>query len=320
MPAPIPADTARPIMSVSGLVSFESLGITDAHNHVWIDSIPDAPPDSPVLDQFDEILKELVEFCGQGGSSILDCQPGGCGRDGNKLFTLAKLTGVHLIACTGFHRKKYYPPDHWLWKSSTEQVADYFSMEIENGLSETVETPVPVRAGFIKIALEAAWSDCPLTAIEAAAEVARRTGKLMEIHTEKGVLAERACIYLTDKGVLPSQLVVCHMDKRPDISLHQALASYGVLLEYDTFYRSKYKPETKLWPLIDQMIGSGHSKSIALGTDMAAAELYHSIGGGPGLASLPGEIRKSLVERGIPEAAQRQLLGENIARRLAGLD
>lgn len=94
------------------------------------------------------------------------------------------------------------------------------------------------------------------------------------------------------------------MDKRPDLSLHQALASFGAMLEYDTFYRAKYNPEKNLWPLIEQMVALGHSGSIALGTDMAEAELYHSIGGGPGLASLPGEIRKQLKERGIPVPAR----------------
>jgi hypothetical protein len=52
---------------------------------------------------------------------------------------------------------------------------------------------------------------------------------------------------------------------------------------------------------------------------MAEAELYHSIGGGPGLSSLPGEIHRQLQEKAIPATAQNQLLGANIARRLAGL-
>ena len=310
---------SRPIMTVTGPISYAKLGITDAHNHVWINSIPGEAPDNPVLGQFELILRELVEYREHGGESILDCQPGGCGRDGNKLLALAKASGVNLVACTGFHRKKYYPPDHWLWQADAEQVCDYLCSELEHGLAETRETSSPVRAGFIKIALEAAWADCPASALEAAAEAAHRTRALLEIHTEKGALAERACIYFNGRDVSPSQLVLCHMDKRPDFSLHQALASFGALLEYDTFYRPKYNPDMNLWPLIEQLVALGHSRSIALGTDMAEAELYHSIGGGPGLASLPGEIRKQLKERGIPEPARKQLLGENIARRLAGL-
>ena len=54
-------------------------------------------------------------------------------------------------------------------------------------------------------------------------------------------------------------------------------------------------------------------------TDMAEAALYHQIGGGPGLASLPGEIKEKLTARGIPEIDRQQMLGGNIARRLAGI-
>jgi predicted metal-dependent phosphotriesterase family hydrolase len=310
---------SRQVMTVSGHIPYEQLGITDAHNHLWIGPVPGADPKGPILNQFDHILKELIEYRTLGGASILDCQPGGCGRDGSKLLTLSKSSGVNLIACTGFHRKKYYPLGYWLWGAGAQEVCDYLSSELEQGLVETLETPSPVRAGFIKIALEAVWADCPQAALEGAAQAAQQTKALLEIHTEKGALAERACTYFTDRGILSTQLVLCHMDKKPDLSLHKALASFGALLEYDTFYRPKYNPEANLWSLIEQMVGSGHSDRVALATDMAEAELYHSIGGGPGLSSLPGEIRNQLKEKGIPEFAQKQLLGANIARRLAGL-
>jgi hypothetical protein len=59
---------------------------------------------------------------------------------------------------------------------------------------------------------------------------------------------------------------------------------------------------------------------VALATDMAEAGLYRTLGGGPGLASLPGEIKARLTAMGIAEISVQQMLGGNIARRLAGLD
>ena len=314
------ASAARPVMTVQGPVPYASLGITDAHNHLWIEPVPGANPGNPVLAQYDLILKELVSYREQGGGTILDCQPGGCGRDGNRLLALSKASGVNLVACTGFHRRKYYPPDFWLWDASARQVSDYFVAELEHGLVETLESASPVRAGFIKVALEAAWAECPAAALEGAAAAAQMTKAVLEIHTEKGSLAEKACIYFTERGLLPGQLVLCHMDKRPDLSLHKALAGFGVLLEYDTFFRPKYNPSANLWPLLEGMLNAGLSGHIALATDMAEAEQYHYIGSGPGLASLPEEIQNQLKEKGIPEAARMQLLGGNIARRLAGLN
>ena len=309
----------RQVMTVQGLVGYERLGITDAHNHVWIDPVPGSDPGSPVLNRFDAILNELVEYREKGGGALLDCQPGGCGRDANQLLKLSKTAGVHIVASTGFHRKKYYSPDFWLWKAGAQEICEFLCTELEQGLTETLDGPSQVKAGFIKIAIEASWAECPHAALEGAAYAAVKTKALMEIHTEKGALAEKACIYFSDHGLLPQQLVLCHMDKRPDFGLQKELGRLGVLLEYDTFHRPKYNPSENLWPLLDHMVGAGLSDRIALATDMAESELYHFIGGGAGLASLPGQILKQLHEREIPETECCQLAGGNIARRLAGI-
>jgi 5-phospho-D-xylono-1,4-lactonase len=309
----------RPVITVQGPVPFEQLGITDAHNHMWIEPVLGADSASPVLNQFAPILKELVQYREKGGGTLLDCQPQGCGRDGNQLLALSNASGVNLVACTGIHRKKYYPQNHWLWNAQAGKICDFLCSELEQGLLETLNVTSPVKAGFIKIALEAVWTDCPQAAMEGAALAALKTKALIEIHTEKGALAEKACLYFMDLGLLPNQLALCHMDKRPDLGLQKELARLGVLLEYDTFYRLKYDPSANLWPLIELMVGAGFSDHVALATDMAEAELYQFIGGGPGLASLPGEIRDQLIAKGFPETVQKQLLGGNIARRLAGL-
>jgi predicted metal-dependent phosphotriesterase family hydrolase len=314
-----PPSEPRPVITVQGPIPYEHLGITDAHNHLWIKPVSDSDPSAPVLNQFDPILKELIEYREKGGETLLDCQPEGCGRDGNQLLALSKASRVNLIACTGFHRNKYYPQDHWLWEAGAQAVCDFLYSELEQGLSETLQMPSPVKAGFIKVALEASWADCPQAALEGAASAAFKSKALIEIHTEKGLLAEKACVYFTDLEVLPIQLVFCHMDKRPDIGLHQELAHLGALLEYDTFYRPKYNPAANLWPLIEHMVNAGYSDRIALATDMAEAELYYLIGGGAGLSSLPGEIQNQLTAKGFPETARMQMLGGNIARRLAGI-
>jgi predicted metal-dependent phosphotriesterase family hydrolase len=308
------------VETVQGPIDYDRLGITDAHNHMWIDTVPGSDPGAPVLNQFEPILKDLIEYREKGGGALLDCQPVGCGRNGNQLLALSKASGVHIIACTGFHRKKYYSPDYWLWKANAQEICEALCSELALGLFETLETGSPFKAGFIKIAIEAAWADCPQAALEGAAAAARNSRTLLEIHTEKGALAEKACIYFIDQGVLPNQLVLCHMDKRPDFGLQKELARLGVLLEYDTFYRPKYKPAENLWPLLEHMVAAGLSDRIALATDMAESELYRFIGGGAGLGSLPGEIQEQLHQKGILENDRKNMLGGNITRRLAGLN
>jgi 5-phospho-D-xylono-1,4-lactonase len=313
-------ERTRPVCTVLGEIPYQSLGIADAHNHVWIDPIPGAAPAAPVLDQFDKLNAELKLYRAAGGESLLDCQPGGCGRNANRLFELSHASGVHIIACTGFHRRKYYASGHWLFKTDAEQVAQYFSQELTSALEETRDQPKPVRAGFIKIALESVWNASFQPGLEGAAVAAAQADSLVEIHTEQGRLAEKAAIFFEDHGVSPDRLVLCHMDKRPDTGLHMELARFGVLLEYDTFYRPKYAPESRLWSLIDTMVEAGFSHRVVLATDMAEAAMYRTIGDGPGLASLPTEIKMRLVKMGISESPIQQMLGGNIARRLAGLD
>jgi phosphotriesterase-related protein len=309
----------RPIHTVLGELPFTRLGIVDTHTHAWIEPVQGADPTSPVLDQYGKIYEELKRYRLAGGSSLLDCQPGGCGRNANRLIQLSRESGVNIIACTGFHRRKYYAPDYWLFHADIEDIADYFIKELCISMEETDGQPEKAVAGFIKIALEAEWESTPQKALMAAIIAARETGALVEIHTEKGALAEKVVSVFEDNGVRPQRLVICHIDKQADFELHSKLASVGVLLEYDTFYRPKYRPEENLWPLIQKMVHHGLVNHIALANDMAEAAMYRTIANGPGLESLPGEIKDRLLSMGCPENSIRQMLGENIARRLAGI-
>ena len=308
------------VNTVLGPLSHLVFGITDAHNHVWIDPIDGAAKGSPVLNDQEMITRELGEYIKAGGKTILDCQPGGCGRDANMLMDLSITSGVNIIACTGFHRRKYYPQNNSCWEWSEQKWTDYLISELEEGVVESKQNQKTIKAGFIKIAMESEWEETPQSALSGAVNAARETGAAVEIHTEKGILAENIVEHFLDKGVNSSQIVLCHMDKRMDIGLHTELAKAGVLLEYDTFFRTKYSPEENVWRLIDTMVNSGLSYRLALATDMAEAEYYHNLGGGPGLASLPGIIRERLIQMHVPENNIQQMLGENIARRLAGLN
>lgn len=309
----------RPVRTVLGNVTYLDLGITDGHTHVWIEPIPNTDALSPVLNKFDQIVEELKSYYSSGGRTLLDCQPGGCGRNGNRLIQLSERSNVNIVACTGFHRVKYYTPDYWLFKAEAQRVADHFIKELTESLDETDGQPKTATAGFIKVALEVEWESTPLTTLKGAAIAAYKSGAMVEIHTEKGAQAEKIVPFFEKYFVAPNQLVICHMDKRADFKLHSELVRQGVLLEYDTFYRPKYQPELNLWLMIRKMMEAGFEKSMVLATDLAESAMYKKIGGGPGLESFPGEIKIRLTELGFSASAIQQMLGGNIARRLAGL-
>ena len=316
-------------MTVLGPVAPAALGVTDAHSHLYIAPVPGGAADAPVLIDVAGVAREMDGFRRLGGGAIVDCQPGGCGRDGNVLRRLSQETGVHVIAATGFHRRVYYPPDAPLFGLSATAAAEYFLAEIRNGLVETTdEAPSPqpsavgredgaMYPGVIKIAAEANLEASPRALFEAAAEVARRTGYAIEMHTERGASVEGFLAFFDEQGVAAERLVFCHVDKRPDFGLHRELARAGVLLEYDTFFRPKYEPERHVWPLISEMAAAGLAGNVALATDMADPALWAQLGGGPGLLGFFSIIKEGLTRLDLPAATIDGLLGGNIAARLA---
>lgn len=304
------------IVTVTGPVTSAKAGVTDAHNHLWIAAVDGMGPGLPQLTDQPGILDELVDYRKAGGGTQVDCQPGGCGRDGQKLLELSRASGVHVVACTGFHLERYYPPDHWLWRADIDEARAHFVREITEGLEETRALAQPVRAGFIKIACQPTVATSPAVLIEAAAEASLETGALIGVHTEKGADAETIVALLLRCGIDASRLVIFHMDKRPDFGLHRDLAQQGVLLEYDTFYRPKYRPDQNVWPLLEKMVAAGLEGQVAIGTDMADRALWSRLGGGLGLVGLVTRIVRRLQEIGCTPATIKRLVGENITIRL----
>jgi len=310
---------AAEITTVLGPVAVARCGVIDAHNHLWIDPIMGVDASAPVLTGFNQIAAELIEYQKAGGFGVVDCQPGGCGRNANRLVDLSRKSGVAVIAATGFHRRRYYPPNFWLWSATSTAAAEYMIEELKDGIMECRSDTPAALAGFIKVACEEYLSYTPQAMLEGAAAAALHTGAMLQIHTEKGQSAEDILAFFLERGIQPSQVVLCHMDKRPDRGLHREIAQTGALLEYDTFYRPHYDPDNNLWPLLEWMITAGFEHTIALATDMADKHFWRSFSGGPGL---PGFIKtiRSRLEQFIDSAnIISQLLGKNIARRLAGL-
>jgi phosphotriesterase-related protein len=312
-----PAALPSRVMTVLGVQLPQALGITDAHNHVWIDRVPDTAEVVPHLDDEPAILQELIDYRQVGGGSIVDCQPGGAGRNGLRLEELAQQSGVHLVACTGFHLPKYYHQGYSLFHASADQARALFVSELQNGLTETLAQSQPVRAGFIKIACHATLAATPPALLEGALCASLETGALIVAHTEKGSGVETFVRFFLDRGLAPGRLVLCHMDKRPDLGLHGELAQAGVSLEYDTFFRPKYQPETNLWPLLERMVSEGWASQVVLATDMGDPAMWARLGSGPGLPAFLTQIKARLLATGVDGATVRALMGGNMTRRLA---
>jgi 5-phospho-D-xylono-1,4-lactonase len=298
------------IHTVTGPIDLVPIRLADAHNHLWIERVPDAAPASPALTDFDLVLRELRVFAEIAGGPCVqfDCQPGGFGRNARRLRALSEQSGVAVVCCTGYHLKKY-ATSHWLWTAGAQRAADYFVRELTVGVEESPEG-MPIRAGFIKIAFEQVPTATPPALVEAVGAAVGATGCAVEVHTDRGDAAERILPLLESHGIPAGRVVLCHMDKRKDLGLHRELIAAGALLEYDTFTRTRKYPAP--YPFFVSVVDSGLWHGVALATDMATAAQWSEHGGGALSCIVDGSSLPAM--RPEPHAA---LLSGNIVRRMA---
>lgn len=302
------------IQTITGSIDAPSVTLADAHEHLWIHA-PDGVADESrlELDNYAMLAAELDDFHAAGGTLVVDCQPGGCGRDARQLARLSEKTGVAVTATTGFHRQIYYPPDAWLWSATPKQAATYFIEELTIGTRESGGTN---RATTIKVGYEGYINGQAQVLMEAAAQAAQQTGALILFHTEQGKNVEALIPFFEQHGIPPNRLYICHIDKRPDFGLHRELALAGVLLGYDTFIRPKYNPENGVWKLLQRMAADNLAGHVAIGLDMAFSSMWRHYGGSPGLMALTEQIAPRMRTEGFSDKDMVNLLGKNIARYL----
>lgn len=307
------------IQTVTGALPVESVRIADAHAHVWIDPPSGVTPEARIdLHDYKRIYQEVMQFANAGGTLLVDCQPGGAGRDTRMLRRLSNDTGVRITAVTGVHIRKYYPVASWQWRANVDEAAQYFIDELMYGTRESLDISAePIRAAVIKIGYEGVIEGQTQTLMEAAAVAAHQTGAAILFHTEQGRNAEALIPFYERHGIAPNRLYMCHVDKRPDIGLHRELAQAGVLLGYDTFGRPKYDPENGVWKLIPALAEAGLTHAIAVGQDFAFPSMWRSYEGEPGLTFLQSSIVPRLRAIGLNDDAIQQMTARNIAERLA---
>jgi 5-phospho-D-xylono-1,4-lactonase len=294
------------VETVLGARAGEGLWVFDAHAHVWIKG---APPGSPELGDEGLALEELRDLAATGGQGLIDCQPGGCGRDGEVLRRLMDASGIAIVAVTGFHLRRHYPGGGGPW-ADPEGALELFRAELRDGLGEAPAA----RAGVVKCA----WTGtggAESQLIGAALEAARGEGVPLLVHTERGHDVERLCEHLLSSGLPPGRVQLSHVDKRPDHALHLELARAGFVLCYDTFLRPKYDPEQRVWPLLRAMIEAGLWRQVTLGTDLVEPAAWH-VGGGSGLRALPLQVVERLRRERVQRDALDALAGGNAVRLL----
>lgn len=285
-------------MTVTGPLPVEELGVTDAHDHLYLRSplLGGEEIEDPAL-----VEAETRDGVRSGIATIVELTPIGLGRRPDSLRALSEGTGVHIVGATGYHRDAHYPAGHWVLKATDDELLARMTTDLAQGMDQT-----SIRAGVIK----AGASLNEITANErrrlvVAAEAARGAGVALVVHCEAATMGEVIADLLLDEGLRADQIILAHMDRDPDPYRHGALLARGLFLVYDTIGRTQYHPDLVRLDLIESVCAAGRSAQLLLGLDLGKRS-YLGVEGGHGL--------RYLMEGFVPRL--REHVGAEIARRI----
>ena len=306
-------------MTVLGPRDAAELGVVDAHDHLFL-ATPALPGQE--FTDLEPAVAETVAGRDSGIATIVEMTPIGCGRRPERLRAVAERTGVNIIAATGYHRDAHYPEGHWVREATVEVLASRIVTDLGSGMhpADWLDPGLPLdpaRAGAIK----AGASYHRITRGEerrllAASIGAREAGVPILVHAEVGTCGHAIVDLLEREGVAPDRIILAHLDRNPDLELHVEVAARGVMLEYDTLGRIKYRPDSDLLALIEGVVAAGHGDRLLLGLDLGRRDYLRAYGGGPGMTYLMDTFVPRLRRR-VSEAVLDAILRTNPARAFA---
>ena len=222
------------VETVLGPISGGRMGFTAPHEHVL-------PSSSDFMRLWPEYLGGRSSFTNRvvermkaskaaGIDTVVDCTTADLGRDVRLLQEVSRRSGVQIVATTG----------HWLTPTpsfearTADELADFFTLEIERGMEDT-----GIKPGVIK----AAHQGDGMTAFQekvfrAAARASKRTGVPVTTHSDarhRG--GEQQAAIFEQEGLDPRMVCIGHSDESADFDYLAGLARRGYTLGIDhVFY------------------------------------------------------------------------------------
>ncbi len=319
---------SKRIVTVLGEIEPGELGYCQSHEHILLRR-GQSYKVNPALCMEDPArsLAEVQSYYRCGGRSLVDAQPVGCGRMAEELREISEISGVSIIASTGFHKLIFYPEDHWIRTMNEQDLIRLWKNELQVGMHVDGDREVPqersdIRAGQIKTALDAeGMSPRYKTLFRAASSVMLETGAPMMIHIEPGSDPMKLCAFLLGRMVPMDRMIFCHMDRAtPDLNVHKAIARSGAFLEYDTIGRAKYHSDEEEIRIIKAMIHAGFEDQLLFSLDTTAKRMGAYEGTEVTLCYILEHFLEKMLKAGISERVIRKMSVDNPARAFAYLD
>jgi phosphotriesterase-related protein len=260
------------VQTVLGPVAATELGITSAHEHLFIDlscwfdapaagdaeaarmagsrvraddpalmaavrANPFAVHDNLRLDDEETAAAEVARFREAGGRTIVDLTTDEIGRNPAALARLARRTGVNVVMGCGHYIGRSHPPG--LAERGVAALAEGMIHDLTEGIAvDGDEGRGRGRAGAIgEIGTSDPIEPAERTVLEAACRAQLATGAALYVHLDPWGRAGHAALDICEgAGVSPERVVLCHMDPSlagGDLSYARSLALRGAWVSID---------------------------------------------------------------------------------------
>ena len=305
------------VQTVNGPLEPSELGITLMHEHVFCDlrarfrepaeitkrafahrpfetrdrwrvtANPLSNLDNLMVDNMEDAVNELLDFKKAGGRTLVDQTTRGLGRDPDAIRAVSNLTGLNIIAGTGYYVEMTHPAD--MPTRSEESLAEEMTREILQGVGDS-----GIRCGIIgELGCERV-SDSELKVVRAGARAQRATGAPLSVHTmflysgREGGL--RIAKELDHAGADLGRVVFCHQDgSGADFGYQEELLRRGLTLEYDVFgfelgfvvdgVAAQWPTDAQRIQELKRLIGAGWIEQIVISLDICMKCMTRKYGG-----------------------------------------
>lgn len=305
------------IITVTGKIDKDNLGVISPHEHIFIDirnqfkefsdlsrkkiseqkvgihnldklsRNPYAVKDNLILDDEDVAVRELLEFKKAGGDTIVDATLAGIGRDPILLKNMSRLLGINIIAGCGYYTADTHPDD--MSRKTVEDISEEIIQDLTIGMDGT-----SIKAGVIgEIGISREIYPEEQKVLIASARAQNKTGVGILVHTypwgNNGLDAVRI---LTENGVPASKVCICHVDVDIKLDYIREIVESGAFVEFDNFGKEYYinkrsrgfsggvfARDIERVIAIKKLIDVGYLKNIMISCDICLKSLLHQYGG-----------------------------------------
>ena len=309
------------VMTVTGPMSADELGMTSIHEHIFCDLTRDVQGRDSLLNNVELAYQELMRFKDAGGSTIIDQTTAGLRGHDNDLLPvnhaiavrqMAERTGLNIVLGAGWYRETYY--EQRLYRMKTDEIAEELVRDVEEGIDGT-----DVRAGVLgEIGAHFTWvSPVEERVFRAVARAHKKTGLTILTHAINSSVGLDQLDILEHEGVDLRRVICSHIASGPSHEYAVALARRGAYFSIEGIGSFRPRYQENVIQRILYVVEEGYIDHMMLSHDVCMQFMYTANGGG-GYDYISTTWLPLLKERGLSDEQLHRMMVDNPRRALTG--